>query len=108
MSGRSHRMRLSVALSIGVTVLACVWIGHVPAVSDGLAYLGPAAFAFVLLWLGRYPGERSILALSRRRNRRRPSGAQSSRCPLRERRMPRGGRLLATALAGRAPPPLSS
>lgn len=108
MTGATHRAHLNAALLTGVAVLASVWLAHVPGMSAGLAYLGPAVFAFVLLWLGRYPGESALLALGRRRRPRRAKRTRAGRRPLVNRRIPRGGELLATGLAGRAPPPLSS
>jgi hypothetical protein len=69
-----------------------------------LLYLAPALAVLMLLWLGRYPGERAIIALSAAHTP--PRGARAV-ARVRRRRtvaMPRGGRLLAASLAGRAPP----
>jgi hypothetical protein len=103
MSRRGARERLNIALLFGVAVLACVWLMHVPGMGAGMAYPAPGVFVFLLLWLGRYPGQKSILALMRRM-RPRHGGAIRAGNPRVASRMPRGGRLLATALAGRAPP----
>jgi hypothetical protein len=103
MSGHIDRARLNVALASGLTVFLGLWLGHVPGLAVGLAYLGPGMFVFLLLWLGRYPGEEAILRFIRppRLRRARKSAAPSHRIRV---RMPRGGALLAGALAGRAPP----
>lgn len=98
-----NRRQLNIALAIGGVVFACVSLAHVPGLTLGLGYLAPAVFVFVLLWLGHYPGERLLVALSRRSERRR--GTPIFTVPRRALgHMPRGGRLLSCALAGRAPP----
>ena len=66
-----NRRQLNIALAIGGVVFACVSLAHVPGLTLGLGYLAPAVFVFVLLWLGHYPGERLLVALSRRSERRR-------------------------------------
>jgi hypothetical protein len=98
-----NRRHLNIALIVGVMVFACVSLAHVPGLALGLGYLAPAVFVFVLLWLGHYPGERLLVALSRRTERRHgtPTFMVSRRAIG---RMPRGGSVLAWALAGRAPP----
>ena len=103
MSTVDHRRQLNIALAGGITALAGVWLLHVPGVTVGLAYLGPAVFVFLLLRLGRYPGERLLIALWRPTCKRRstPTFAVPRRALA---PMPRGGSLLASALAGRAPP----
>lgn len=104
MSPANHRSHLNVALIAGVVVLVGAWLAHVPGMTGGLAYLGPAVFVFALLWLGRYPGETAILALTRSAHHRRTrTRSTPPPRPVRS-HMPRGGSLLATALAGRAPP----
>ena len=103
MTTRTPRAHQGVALAGGMIVMACLCLAHLPGLGAGLAYLGPALFAFLLLWLGRYPGEKAMLAFIA------PSPLRRARiigahCPRRPARMPRGGALLAAALAGRAPP----
>jgi uncharacterized membrane protein YbhN (UPF0104 family) len=90
-------------MASAVALLACLLLAHVPGVAAGLTYLAPALFVFVLLWLGRYPGERVILAriVGRRLPRARSARTRYRRIEV---GLPRGGRLLAAALAGRAPP----
>jgi hypothetical protein len=103
MSKPGNRVQLHVALAGGMALLACLWLAHLPGMTAGLAYLGPGVLVFLLLWLGHYPGERAILAFVRPARRR---CARTIEAPRRRNRarMPRGGELLAAALAGRAPP----
>ena len=104
MSTSNHRRRLNLALAGGIAVLAWMWLAHVPGVTLGLAHLGPAVLAFLLLRLGHYPGETTLLVAFVRSA---PRRSASSPVALRRRartRMPRGGSLLAFALAGRSPP----
>jgi len=68
-------------------------------------YLLPALLLFAVLLFGRRPGEQLIVELHARRARRR----RELRVAASFRRgeaasVPRGGRLIARALAGRAPP----
>ncbi len=100
---RSHRGRLGVALVLGVLVFVCVLLAHDSGLMLGLAYLSPAVFVFALLCSGHYPGERLLLAREGlRRPRRRALAAEIPRRGLAH--VPRGGGLLASGLAGRAPP----
>lgn len=71
-----------------------------------LFYALPALALLAALWLGHYPGERLILAVASRRSRRprRAARVAARRAPLDSTAIPRGGDLLARALAGRAPP----
>jgi len=73
-----------------------------PGLAEGLAFLAPALAAFAVLALGRYPGELRLLGPVRRAPRR-PCARTPVARPSRRRR-PRGGLLLASALAGRGPP----
>jgi hypothetical protein len=98
-----NRRHLSIALALGLAIFACVSLAHVSGLTLGLAYLSPAVFVFVLLWLGHYPGEKLLAALSRPRRLRRKASAPRLAL-LAVAHMPRGGALLANALAGRAPP----
>jgi hypothetical protein len=78
-------------------------------VEAAVAYLSPALLILLPLLGGRYPGDEALARVTRRRARpvRRPPRAA---LPLRRHRpsalLPRGGRLVATALAGRGPPAL--
>lgn len=69
-----------------------------------LLYLAPWLLLLALLAFGHYPGERLLEAIVRARRqvsrREQPRPAR----PLPPRSFPRGGALLALALAGRGPP----
>lgn len=100
-----RRSPLSVAPALGLLVF--VLHAHDSGLTLGLACLSPAVLVFALLCLGRYPGERLLLPPARPRSVKRE--ALAAKAPRRAlARMPRGGRLLAGALAGRAPPPNGS
>jgi len=72
---------------------------------EGALYLLPALLLTVVLLVGRRPSERLIVALHRRCAPLRGSAAPwlLPAHPT-EHSFPRGGRLIAAALAGRAPP----
>lgn len=73
--------------------------------TEALLYLVPALLLLATLALGRYPGERLRLALRGARALvARPRPAAPPRRPLSLVPLPRGGGLLATSRAGRAPP----
>jgi hypothetical protein len=71
-----------------------------------IVYLGPTLLILLPLLAGRYPGEdtfaRAIALRSRHRARR--TGPGPGPRPGRPRLLPRGGRLVGAALAGRGPP----
>jgi uncharacterized protein YcnI len=72
---------------------------------SALFYLLPALLLLGALLLGRYPGERLLLAVAAGgRGSRRAAVAAPPRQRLFVRSAPRGGALLGAALAGRAPP----
>ncbi|HEX5712471.1 MAG TPA: hypothetical protein VFX85_04070 [Solirubrobacterales bacterium] len=74
------------------------------ALVTSLLYLAPWLLLLVLLAFGHYPGERLLEAIARAR---RPVPRREDRPPARQfplRSSPRGGALLALALAGRGPP----
>jgi hypothetical protein len=94
---------------IAFAAITAVWtLGMlVLGVSDALIYLAPALLILLPLLSGRYPGDEALVRAARRtRPRRRrvpaavPRPAHSSIAEL----LPRGGRLVGAALAGRAPP----
>jgi hypothetical protein len=73
--------------------------------SAALLYLLPALLLLAPLVLGRYPGERLLrAAVDGLRRRRRPGEPHRLRQLASLAPLPRGGALLASALAGRAPP----
>ena len=81
----------------------------VPALEQPALYLAPALLLLSLLLRGRFVGERQIArlrtALDRRRARRRAvRTVPSTGLPRPARVLPRGGWLIATALAVRPPP----
>ena len=95
----SPRLRLAL---LGASVLALIALGP-PEVRMGVAYLCPFLVLIAFLLADRYPGERLIASTSEPTPQRRPQATHRptvSFAPLR----PRGGRLLASSLAGRAPP----
>jgi hypothetical protein len=94
---------IAVALALLFAVLAALQLG---CAEPGLLYLAPALLLLTALVLGRYPGERLLLAATgpwrgslRRRTPQIPTRRLSQLAP-----RPRGGALLGCALAGRAPP----
>jgi hypothetical protein len=101
------RSRVLVALAITAGLVLCIRSGMA---GDGLLCLAPALLLAAMLFARRYPGERLLSALARRGQGRRPRPT-ASRASLRlaDARVPRGGLLLAFALAVRPPPaPLAS
>ncbi len=95
---------MAAATGAGAALLALVFLSTA-GLAEGLAYLGPAALMMALLLLGLYPGESALLAAPRARRQRNPRPADR-RCRSVHTPSGRGGRLLAAALAGRAPPAL--
>jgi hypothetical protein len=83
---------------LGAFVLALLALGP-PEVRTGVAYLCP----FLVLLADRYPGERLIASTSEPAPRRRPQTTHRPAVSFAA-LAPRGGRLLASSLAGRAPP----
>lgn len=69
-----------------------------------LLYLLPALLILLPLLCGRYPGERLLRAISARPLRLAPAPPAPRRRFHLPVPLPRGGSLLASALAGRAPP----
>jgi hypothetical protein len=94
----ARRRALACVLAGALVLLALLAAGCVLA----FLYLAPALLLGAMLALGRYPGERLLLARSRPRTRRTAPRLGCHR-PARA-RLPRGGELLAAGLAGRAPP----
>jgi hypothetical protein len=94
---------------LAFAALTCVWlIGlELLGVEAAFAYLAPALLILLPLLGGRYPGDELLVrAAARRSQPRRPTAPIA--VPRRRARtalLPRGGRLVGAALAGRAPPP---
>jgi hypothetical protein len=94
--------------SLAFAGLTVVWLLGLElfGVEAAFAYLAPALLILLPLLSGRYPGDEALVRAASRRRRpppRRPATAMPRRrraVPL----LPRGGRLVGAALAGRAPP----
>jgi hypothetical protein len=95
----SPRLRLAL---LGASVMALFALGP-PEVRMGFAYLCPFLVLIAFLLADRYPGERLIASTPERAPRRRPQATRLPAVSFAALR-PRGGRLLASSLAGRAPP----
>lgn len=100
--GRS-RTRALAALGVGATLAVCV---HCGVSIDDVLCLAPALALAIALLARRYPGERLLTALAaRHRARRRPALTASDPTLAHvHARVPRGGLLMAFALAVRPPP----
>jgi hypothetical protein len=95
--------------SLAFAALTLAWLLglELVGVEAAFAHLAPALLILLPLLGGRYPGDEALVraAARRARARGRPRGAAA---PSRRRPphvvLPRGGRLVGAALAGRAPP----
>jgi hypothetical protein len=100
----NDRRSLAFAALTGVWLLGLELLG----VEAALAYLAPALLILLPLLGGRYPGDEALVRAAGRRARR-PRASRPATGPRHRARaalLPRGGRLVGTALAGRAPPGL--
>jgi hypothetical protein len=101
MSGRDQRMLFAFAAGTSALVLLAALAGQ----AELIAYAAPVLIVALPLVAGRYVGEgrlRRLTAVGRPRRRRPPVETPSVRRPAE--RVPRGGRLIAHALAERGPP----
>jgi hypothetical protein len=103
MPAREKRLLFAAAVGMGVLLLAAALAGH----PHLLAYAGPLWLLTLPLIAGRYVGEEALVRLRRDRPvRRRPLASRA--LPKGARRvaalLPRGGSLIAEALAVRPPP----
>jgi hypothetical protein len=98
----SDRRSLAFAALTALWVLGLELLG----VDAALAYLAPSLLILLPLLSGRYPGEEALVRAAARRARpvRRGRPAAVPRRRARDALLPRGGRLVGAALAGRAPP----
>ena len=83
----------------------------VPGLETGILFLSPAIVVLALLCSGHYVGEEQLGRLCAAWQQRRPRRPRVARSPLTRRPrvlMPRGGRLVATSLAVRPPPLLTT
>jgi hypothetical protein len=95
--------------SLAFAALSLAWLLglELAGVSDAFAYLAPAVLIFLPLLGGMYPGDEALVRAVARRTRARWRPSVAARPPRRRRPgalLPRGGRLVGAALAGRAPP----
>jgi hypothetical protein len=110
MTNRLTIDRRWLALMIGaVAVLGLGTYGALPGVSEATLYLLPALLLLAVLAARRYPGERALLAMMRQQ---RPCSRwihadEIARQSRPRALVPRGGALIAFALAVR-PPPLAA
>lgn len=102
--GRPICVTVVVALALGLAVSVPLGLVHLGETASSLSFLAPAGLAVALIWVGRYPGERVLLALARTRRASRGSRITRPRTPVGSRAAPRV-RLLGSCIAGRAPPP---
>jgi hypothetical protein len=96
---------------LGVVAIAATLASTVAGMDTGVLHLAPALVLLLPLLAGRYVGEERLAALVETVDARAPRAAArlAPRLPRAPRVVaPRGGRLLAAALAGRAPPALLS
>jgi hypothetical protein len=93
--------RASVLLAVAAAVGLALLLGLAPA---GVLFVAPALLLAAVLGWGTYPGEELLVAVAARST---PSRRRTA-APAYGRRhvvvLPRGGRLVAARLAGRAPP----
>ena len=94
--------------SLAFAALTCVWLLGLEllGVEAAFAYLAPALLILLPLLGGRYPGEEALVRAAARRA---PPACGGPPPAMPRRRapgvlLPRGGRLVGAALAGRAPP----
>jgi hypothetical protein len=96
--------RLSLALAL-IALTALALSGRLGAVQGGVLIMLPALLLAVVMYTRPYLGEQAIVRLRRGRRKRRLGTTACALAPPRSpARASRGGRLIAVALAGRAPP----
>jgi hypothetical protein len=101
MPARDQRLLLACAVGTSCLVLLAALAGH----AELIAYAAPLLVVALPLVAGRYVGEerlRRLGSLARPRRRRAPVARPTARRPAEL--VPRGGRLIAHALAERGPP----
>ncbi len=104
---RDQRLLLAAAVATSALLLLAAVAGH----AELLAYAAPLFLLAVPLLAGRYVGEERLGRLRRSRQasaRRLPPVASAPGVRSATALLPRGGRLIATALAVRPPPALSA
>jgi hypothetical protein len=101
--------RRMVAAWFALLVAAWTVLAVLSGVETGLLYLAPALLLCAPLISGRYVGEEQLAELAKRSPRR--TARHASRLPVPRshvRLMQRGGRLVASSLAKRPPPPATA
>jgi hypothetical protein len=103
-------MHRDLQLLLGLTALVCLLVGLQAPTGAQVLLASPALVLALPLLAGRYVGERRIARLAARLAAPRVRAARVllARLPRAPRVLPRGGRLLAAALAERGPPLLAS
>lgn len=103
---RGDSLREKAPILAGLGLLICALVGLQLTDSEpGLLYLAPALLLLGALAFDRYPGERLLAAAARARHPvLRVEGRPPTQTLALPRSFPRGGVLLAMALAGRGPP----
>jgi hypothetical protein len=108
----SGSRRRGFGLAIVVIALCAIAIlaplGVLGALQQGALMMLPALLLAVVLLTGRYPGERLIARWARVRPRARRAAGRACTPAHPALQVPRGGRLIAGSLAGRAPPVLAA
>jgi hypothetical protein len=108
MTGRLAISRRTLALALAAPPLLCLSAyGALPAIAQAAAYLLPTLVLLVALAARRYPGEQALLSIAGRCRQRRPHarfGGRTFAGRSGRAASPRGGTLIASSLAGRAPP----
>jgi hypothetical protein len=100
-----QRVLLLTVLAALLLLTAVLLGNYAGASANGLMFMLPALVLAVVLFGGRYPGERVIERLRKALATRRRVRATSTTLPRqRPTETRRGGRLIAVSLAGRAPP----
>jgi hypothetical protein len=103
------RGRRLVVVWFALVVAAWTVFALLSGVETGLLYLAPALLLCAPLIFGRYVGEEQLAELAKRSPR--AAGRRASRLPVPRshvRVMQRGGRLVASSLAKRPPPPATA
>jgi hypothetical protein len=103
----SRRVRIAL-LAVALAAFPAALL--VPGMETGVLILSPAIFLLASLLSGHYVGEQRLHRLAAAVRSRRPRRARAASRPLPRPRalMPRGGRLVATSLAVRPPPLLTT
>lgn len=87
-----------------VALIALTLCGAIDPLQSGALTMAPALAMAMMMLTRPYLGERVIARLRTRRGSRRSATGRQSALMRRRARVARGGRLIAVALAGRAPP----